>query len=106
MATDTVTATPTCDARVGEFAGDYGMLPLWCSTTVGLTSYEDAQGVTRRFCRHHGAVVRHRWPVATPRPDGCVVCKRPVIEELAISVEWHGRIGLVCHVCQERGDES
>ena len=105
---DMVSATaapPTCDARTGVLPGTHGFDPLWCGTRVGLTSYTDRTGTVRHYCRHHGALVRHRFQPAPPIRQGCAICKRPVIEELAISINVGAHIGVVCHVCQERGDD-
>jgi hypothetical protein len=55
---------PTCDARTGEQAGDYGFTPLWCHQTRGLRSYVDRTGMVRRFCANHERAVRSRYPEA------------------------------------------
>ena len=103
--TTLTSAPPPCEAKTGFRAGEWTELPVYCNATVGLTSWTDARGMTHRACRHHRSQMLYRYPAADPAPRGCVVCGRAVVEELAISVEWGARIGLVCHVCQERGDE-
>lgn len=60
MTTDIATAT--CSARVGFFPGEWSEMPLFCSTSIGLTRYTDTSGIERRYCRHHGALVRYRYP--------------------------------------------
>ena len=57
------TAAPTCEARVGFYPGDYGELPLWCSARIGLTVWQDHNGVTHRACRHHVDAMRARFRV-------------------------------------------
>lgn len=99
MTTETLV---TCDARTGYRAGEWGEEPLWCHSQVGLTRYTDSHGIERAYCRHHGPVVRHRYPVGDARvPDGCVLCGRPD-DDLSISVRWGAGIGSMCHVCQDR----
>lgn len=59
----TATATAlTCSARVGYWPGEWSEMPLFCSTSIGLTRYTDTSGIERRYCRHHGALVRYRYP--------------------------------------------
>lgn len=96
---------PTCGARVGVYAGEFSELPLWCGSRIGLTTWTDRRGITHRACRHHRGAMLYLYPAAEEAAPGCLVCKRPVIEELAISVATATRTGVVCHVCQERGDE-
>lgn len=65
MATITAahTIVATCDARQGFRANEDGYpAPLWCGVTIGLRSYVDTAGFTRRYCAHHEDAVRGRWP--------------------------------------------
>lgn len=103
--TTTASGPPTCEAKTGWYAGEWSELPLWCNARVGLSTWTDRQGFTHRACRHHRAAMLHRYPAVEEAVQGCLVCKRPVIEYLAISVATATRTGVVCHVCQERGDE-
>ncbi len=107
--TDTATATAppaTCTARTGFGAGEWGEFPLWCSTRIGLITWTDHRGETQRACSRHRDAMLRRFPEAPRDASKCVVCKQTVIEELAISVRFGAGIGPLCHVCQERSDES
>jgi hypothetical protein len=58
----TATIRDTCEARVGFYPGEFAEMPLWCSASVGLTTWTDTDGRTRRACRHHLARMLHRFP--------------------------------------------
>jgi hypothetical protein len=60
MTTTTVAGRDTCGARVGFFPGEFAEMPLFCSASIGLTTWPD--GRTRRGCRHHLAQMLHRFP--------------------------------------------
>ena len=106
--TDTAIASPTCDARVGELPSDFGMAPLWCGTTRGLTRYTDTNGVERRYCGayKHGDIVRFRYPVKTTSPlrDICVVCRDDIRDDLYILVNVGAGVGPVCATCQAHAE--
>lgn len=105
MVTATTTqAPPTCDARVGTFAGEWSEMPLWCSTSVGLVTYTDTYGIERRYCRHHKGLVLYRYAPA-PAKDECAICKGPV-DELAIRIDGGPTVLEVCWRCQEKGDSE
>lgn len=99
-----IDAPPTCSARVGTFAGEWSEMPLFCSTSVGLTRYTDIHGAEQRYCRHHKALVLYRYPAA-PLAEGCVICHKPV-DDLAISINVGPNVGEVCWRCQDKADPS
>lgn len=110
-------ALPTCDARTGEAPGDYGMTPIWCNVRLGLRTYTDNHGVTRRFCAAHEAAVRGRYPearaelergTATFDAPGCYFCQRtaPILDGLYTAIDFGGDIGIqhVCDDCNEKAE--
>lgn len=55
MAIDvTVTNRLRCDARTGEIAGEFGFVPTWCQTTIGIREIRDRAGYRRRYCAAPG----------------------------------------------------
>ena len=100
-------APPTCDARVGfRVRADWPNEPLWCGETVGLTTYEDATGTLRRFCRHHQKVILRRFP--RKEVAACRFCHRtvPILDGTYTRINFGGTISLVCDDCYERSDEN
>ena len=72
------TIRPTCDARTGEFRGEYRFERLWCNVSLGLRSFTDARGILRHYCAaagHREAVVA-RYGLAPVAPeDGVTAAK-------------------------------
>lgn len=58
-----VATAPTCEARVGFYAGEWSEMPVYCSARIGLTTWTDRNGTTRRACRHHVEAMRARFGV-------------------------------------------
>ena len=58
-----VATAPTCEARVGFYAGEWSEMPVYCSARIGLTMWTDRNGTTRRACRHHLDAMRARFGV-------------------------------------------
>jgi hypothetical protein len=64
-----LTASATCEARVGFHPGEWAEMPVFCRTFVGLTTWVDINGRTHRACRHHLAAMLRRNPQA--HDPGC-----------------------------------
>jgi hypothetical protein len=106
MTTETA-APPTCSARVGfRVKAEWPNEPLWCSETVGLTTYEDATGTLRRYCRHHQKVVLRRFP--RKEVAACRFCHRtsPILDGTYVRMNFGGDISLVCDDCQSKADDE
>lgn len=79
------TIETTCDARLGwaERPEGWGRTPIYCRQQVGLTSFRDAVGRTRRHCSragHRAAAVRRfgEWVEPESVPEAYrVVCDIP-----------------------------
>ena len=75
-AIDTVSAPPTCDARVSYTARPegWGWTPIDCGQRVGLTAFRDIAGHTRHHCSRDGhraaAVRRYGLWEGTESPGG------------------------------------
>jgi hypothetical protein len=97
----TATIRDTCEARVGFYPGEFAEMPLWCSASVGLTTWTDTDGRTRRACRHHLARMLHRFPETAQSRTMCGKCNHPM--------HWHecaAYVSSVEPICLCRNDES
>jgi hypothetical protein len=56
------TMLATCEARVGFHPGEWAETPVFCRTSVGVTTWVDLNGRTHRACRHHLAAMLRRNP--------------------------------------------
>ena len=107
MVTETTTAAPpTCEARTGFYPGEWSEMPLWCSSTVGLTSWTDRRGMAHRACRHHVAALRFRYPEATP--EACQFCgsTSAIVDGRYVLLTFGGRLRVVCDPCVEQADDE
>lgn len=62
-----MTATrATCEERIGERAGDFGMEPVLCSQVVGVRQWYDSEGALHAACALHSGSMVRRFPEADP----------------------------------------
>ena len=89
-----VATAPTCEARVGFYAGEWSEMPVYCSARIGLTTWTDRNGTTRRACRHHVEAMRARFGVQEQERVARVISEasRPLraFERRTVVVEDHG----------------
>lgn len=100
--TAVATLAPTCEARVGFYAGEFSEQPLWCQARIGLTVWPDREGTLHRACRHHLAGLLLRYPEPPPAAE-CVLCKRPLEDGLYGLFTTATSVAPVCTDCQEKG---
>lgn len=80
-------------------------MPLWCSSTVGLTSWTDRRGMAHRACRHHKAALQFRYPEATP--EACRFCgsTSAIVDGGYVLIAFEDGLRVVCDNCVEKADE-